>query len=185
MIGAVGEAKNFAKVARAATIAPGRPQWIRSVDRPAPTLDDPAGTSPYSHCAARPSAHLHPNRSSLDVSPHVPTPPSMACTIGPLTLSSFTATVLAHGPVLGPTLQHRRPSCPVAPRTGTSRTILHLGQCSTSPPQPGAALRLIARLSSGQLSCTLVYAALCTAALRARHRSSVCAPRLPGVALRG
>ena len=47
--------RNFAKVARAATIAPGRPQWIRSVDRPAPTLDDPDGINPYSHCSARPS----------------------------------------------------------------------------------------------------------------------------------
>ena len=93
-----------------------------SVDRPAPTLDDPAGTSPYSHWKAWPSPHLHPNRSSLDVSPHVPTPATMACTIGSLTLSSRTATVLAHGHALGPALPHRHPSCPTAPQTGTFRT---------------------------------------------------------------
>ena len=44
------------------------------------------------------------------------------CMIGPLALSSCTATVLAHGPVLGPALPHRHPSCPAAPQTGTSRT---------------------------------------------------------------
>ena len=174
MIGAVGEAKNFAKVARAATIAPGRPQWIRSVDRPAPTLDDPAGTSPYSHWKAWPSPHLHPNRSSLDVSPHVPTPPTMACTIGPLALSARTATVLAHGPVLGPAPPHRHPSCPAAPQTGPSRTILHPGQCSTSPPQPGAALRLIAPPLFG---VALVHACLCISL----HR---CTPRTAPLSMR-
>ena len=89
------------------------------------------------------------------------------CMIGPLALSSCTATVLAHGPVLGPALPHRHPSCPAVPQTGTSRTILHPGQCSTSPPQPGAALRLMAP-PLFQLSCTPVYAPLCTAAFRAR-----------------
>ena len=103
--------------------------------------------------------HLHPNRSSLDVSPHARLPPTMACTIGPLTLSSFTATVLAHGPVLDPAPPHRHPSCPAVPQTGTSRTILHPGQCSTSPPQPGAALRLIAPPLFG---AALVHACLCT-----------------------
>ena len=101
-----------------------------SVDRPAPTLDDPAGTSPYSHCAARPSAHLHPNRSSLDAVPTCTTLPTTLCTIGPLALSARTATVLAHGPVLGPAPPHRHPSCPAAPQTGTSRTICTPGSAA-------------------------------------------------------
>ena len=101
----------------------------------------------------------------------------VACMIGPLDRSACTATVLAHGAVLGLALPHRHPSCPAAPQTGTSRTILHPGQCSTSPSQPGAALRLMAP-PLFQLSCTPVYAALCPAALRARHLS-VCALRLP------
>ena len=98
----------------------------------------------------------------------------MACTIGPLALSSCTATVLAHGPVLGPALPHRHPSCPAVPQTGTSRTILHPGQCSTSPPQPGAALRLIAPPLFG---AALVHACLCTSL----HR---CTPRTAPLSMR-
>ena len=90
--------------------------------------------------------------------------------VGPLALSSCTATVLAHGPVLGPALPHRHPSCPAAPQTGTSRTILHPGQCSTSPPQPGAALRLIAPPLFG---AALVHACL--------HR---CTPRTASLSMR-
>ena len=110
---------------RAATIASaGRPAARGSdqLARPAPIPDDPAGIIPYSHWAARPSAHLHPNRSSLDVSPHVPTPPTMACTIGPLALSARTATVLAHGPVLGP-------RCRIATQAAPQRLQL-------APPAP-------------------------------------------------
>ena len=96
------------------------------------------------------------------------------CMIGPLALSSCTATVLAHGPVLGPALPHRHPSCPAVPQTGTSRTILHPGQCSTSPPQPGAALRLIAPPTFG---AALVHACLCTSL----HR---CTPRTAPLSMR-
>ena len=153
----------------------GRPQWIRSVDRPAPTLDDPAGTSPYSHWKAWPSPHLHPNRSSLDVSPHVPTLLPHA----------------VHDRTLCPkrTHNHRartRPcawprasaSPPELPRSASNwplpHTILHAGQCSTSPPQPGAALRLIAPPLFG---AALVHACLCTSL----HR---CTPRTAPLSMR-
>ena len=113
---------------------------------------------------------------ALSTCPHTfRLPPTMACRIGPLALSSCTATVLAHGPVLGPALPHRHPSCPAAPQTGTARTILHPGQCSTSPPpQPGAALRLIAPPLFG---AALVHACLCTSL----HR---CTPRTATLSMR-
>ena len=77
-------------------------------------------------------------------------------------------------PCAWPALPHRHPSCPAAPQTGTSRTILHPGQCSTSPPQPGAALRLIAPPLFG---AALVHACLCTSL----HR---CTPRTAPLSMR-
>ena len=166
-VSGIGAVRPYARSSSRGGSAPSSPRR--------PISDDPAGISPYSHWKAWPSAHLHPNRSSHHVSPHVPTPATMACTIGPLDLSSCTATVLAHGPVLGPAPPHRHPSCPAAPQTGTSRTILHPGQCSTSPPpQPGAALRLIAPPLFG---AALVHACLCTSL----HR---CIPRTAPLSMR-
>ena len=73
-----------------------------------------------------------------------------------------------------PAPPHRHPSCLAASQTGTSRTIRHPGQCSTSPPQPGAALRLIAPPLFG---AALVHACLCTSL----HR---CTPRTAPLSMR-
>ena len=106
---------------------------------------------------------------ALSTCPHTRLPPTMECKIGPLTLSSGTATVLAHGPVLGPAPPHHQPSCPAAPPTGPSRTIRHPGQRSTSPPQPGAALRFSAPPLFG---AALVHACLCSSLHRCTRRTT-------------
>ena len=102
--------------------------------------------------------------------------PTTPCMIGPLALSSCTATVLAHGPVLGPAPPHRHPSCPAAPQTGTSRTPFGTpgSAAPSSPPQPGAALRLIAPPLFG---AALVHACLCISL----HR---CTPRTAPLSMR-
>lgn len=130
----------------------GHPGWTAPARPAAPSRTI---HPPYSHWTAWPSAHLHPNRSSLDV-PTRTTPPTTART----------------WPCAWPALPHRHPSCPTAPQTGTSRTILHPRQCITSPPQP--VLRLLAPPLFG---AALVHACLCTSL----HR---CIPRTAPLSVR-
>ena len=115
------------------------------------------------------------SRSSLEVSPHARLLPPWHM----------------HDRTLGPKLMHSnragaRPcawprasaSPPELPRSASNwhlpHTIRHPGQCSTSPPQPGAALRLLAPPLFG---AALVHACLCTSL----HR---CIPRTAPLSVR-
>ena len=102
----------------------------------------------------------------------------MACMIGPLALSPCTATVLAHGPVLGPRFRIATRAAPQRLKLAPPAPFCIPGSASPLLHSPAPFYAYLHRLSSGQLSCTPVYAPLCTAAFRARHLS-VCAPRLP------
>ena len=153
-----------------------RGPWIRSTSSPRAYPRQSRRPSRHQASPALDSPALGICLRTQQLSGCVPTPLlPPACTIGPLTLSARTATVLAHGPVLGPRLRIATRAAPQRPKlSGTSRTIRHPGQCSTSPPQPGAALRLIAL---PLFRAALVHACLCTSL----HR---CTPRTAPLSMR-
>ena len=112
---------NFLSVRRAAAIGNRCEGGYPHLARPAAPSRTIQPASVLTRTGQPDPRHIFTLVVALSMCPHhMHDPLTAACMIGPLALSSCTVTVLTHGPVLGPALSHRHPSCPGVPETGTS-----------------------------------------------------------------